>query len=314
MTTPSQPLVSIVVPAYNHARYLREAIDGILAQDYPHIELIVLNDGSTDDTDEVLRSYPSGRFYWETQANMGQSATLNKGWRMSRGEILAYLSADDALRPEAVSRSVAALQAHPEAVGVYCDYELISAESTVLRHVAAPEFDYFAMLQRGVCAPGPGAFFRRKAFEAAGPWNPAYRQMPDYDFWLRMGLFGTLLRVAEPLAYYRVHEQSQTFAAATAVRSEEAIQIIAELFRRSDLLPEVRAAERRAASGAKLLASQYHLRAGRYSAGIRSLASAVRIDPSKIWEPHTTRAVGSALFGRLRHSLEVRRLRGKRAA
>ena len=129
-----------------------------------------------------------------------------------------------------------------------------------------------------------------------------------------MGLYGTLRRIAEPLAYFRVHEQSQTFAAATVARSEEAIQIIADLYRRSDLSPEVRAAERGAESGAMLIAAQYHLRAGRYSAGIRFLAAAMRIDPGKICKPGTTRAVGSALFGRLRYSLEVHRRRGRAVA
>jgi glycosyltransferase involved in cell wall biosynthesis len=89
------PLVSIVVPAYNHADYLKECIESILAQDYPRVELIVLNDGSTDMTPAILLAY-GDRFRWENQANMGQSATLNKGWAMASGDILAYLSADDA--------------------------------------------------------------------------------------------------------------------------------------------------------------------------------------------------------------------------
>src|SRR5437762_6047257 len=87
------PLVSIVVPSYNHGRYLREAVDSIVAQDYPRIELIVIDDGSTDDSPEILRSY-GNRFHWERQPNQGQVATLNRGWLMSKGEILAYLSAD----------------------------------------------------------------------------------------------------------------------------------------------------------------------------------------------------------------------------
>src|SRR5688572_17065204 len=90
------PLVSIVVPSYNHARYLGEAIDSILAQDYPKIELIVIDDGSTDGSPEILRGYGK-RFHWELQTNQGQVATLNRGWMMSRGDIIGYLSADDVL-------------------------------------------------------------------------------------------------------------------------------------------------------------------------------------------------------------------------
>ena len=82
------------------------------------------------------------------------------------------------------------------------------------------------MLEEAVCPPGPGAFFRREAYETAGPWSSEYRQMPDYDFWLRMGLVGAFWRIAEPLAYFRMHEGSQTFAPASVPRSEEALRII----------------------------------------------------------------------------------------
>lgn len=305
MTTPSQPLVSIVVPAYNHARYLREAVDGILAQDYPHIELIVLNDGSKDDTEQVLRSYPSGRFYWETQVNLGQSATLNKGWRMSRGEILAYLSADDVLRPDAVSRSVKELHAYPEAVATYCDFELIAADSRTLRRIFAPPFSYREMIERAVCHPGPGAFFRRSAFEVAGAWNSAYRQMPDYEFWLRMGLIGTFRHIVEPLAKFRVHENSQTFAPATIAKSEEPLRIMTEFFRRDDLPAEIRLLEARAMFNAYLTAANLHWRAGRYRQGARSALRALRIHPPSAAAPHTGRLVAHALFSRLRHSLAL---------
>ena len=99
--TSLSPLVSIVIPAYNHDRYLGEAIDSILGQDYPNVELIVLDDGSTDGTRQILESYHS-RFYWESHKNMGQANTLNKGWRMSKDDLLGYLSADDVLFSQAI--------------------------------------------------------------------------------------------------------------------------------------------------------------------------------------------------------------------
>ncbi|MFN9973431.1 MAG: glycosyltransferase family 2 protein, partial [Phycisphaerae bacterium] len=79
----NSPLVSIVVPSYNHGRYLKEAIDSILDQDYPRVELIVIDDGSTDDSPQILASHP-GRFHREYQTNQGQVATLNRGWQMSK--------------------------------------------------------------------------------------------------------------------------------------------------------------------------------------------------------------------------------------
>src|SRR6185503_13231292 len=165
------PLVSIVVPSYNHARYLREAIDSILAQDYPRLELIVIDDGSTDGSSEILRGYGK-RFHWELQQNQGQVATLNRGWLMSKGEIIGYLSADDLLLPGAVSAAVHCLDANPDAALAYCDFNLIDPASAVVRRVRAPDFDYRRMVVEIECPPGPGAFFRRSAFDKAGTWNP----------------------------------------------------------------------------------------------------------------------------------------------
>lgn len=156
-------LVSIVIPTYNHSAYLGQAIDSVLNQDYQNIELIVLDDGSTDDTRAILERY-SNCFFWETQKNMGQSATLNKGWSMSKGDILAYLSADDLLMPNAVSRSVDCLLGNPDAVLSYCDFDLIDPESRIVRRVNAPEYSFIEMVTKFICAPSAGAFFWRGAF------------------------------------------------------------------------------------------------------------------------------------------------------
>src|SRR6185503_111739 len=98
------PLVSIVIPAYNLGHYVGATIDSVLAQDYPRVELIVIDDGSKDDTREVLARY-TGRMRWESQPNAGQVAAMNRGWGMASGEILSWIGADDLLLPDAVSTS-----------------------------------------------------------------------------------------------------------------------------------------------------------------------------------------------------------------
>src|SRR5258705_5071646 len=128
------PTVSIIIPSYNHADYLSQAIDSVLAQDYAAVELIVLDDGSTDATREVLERY-KGRFYSETQANIGQAATLNKGWKIARGDILGKLSADDTLLPTAISEAVRALMDNPRALVAYPDFQLIDPDSAPVKNV-----------------------------------------------------------------------------------------------------------------------------------------------------------------------------------
>ena len=151
--------VSIVIPAYNAADYVREAIDSILAQDYPEVELIVLDDGSTDNSLEIIKDY-EGQLVWGSHENMGQANTMNKGWQMASGVILSYLSADDVLMPSAVSKAIECLSENDEAILVYGDYDLIDESSDVIKNVCAPDFDYYTMVVNTVCMPGPGVFFR----------------------------------------------------------------------------------------------------------------------------------------------------------
>ena len=169
------PRVTIVTPAYNQADYLSETIDSVLAQDYPNIEYIVIDDGSTDNTREVLEQY-EGRIRWESQANIGQAATLNKGWEMGSGEIFGYLSSDDLLKPHAISESVSFMLKNPEAILVYPDYDLIDATGKFIRRINTLDFDYGNMVLNLVCYPGPGALFWKRFFYIAGGWNAGLQQ------------------------------------------------------------------------------------------------------------------------------------------
>jgi glycosyltransferase involved in cell wall biosynthesis len=294
------PLVSIVIPAYNYARYLDEAIESVLSQSYKDIELIVLDDGSTDNTRKVLEKY-TGRFYWETQKNLGQSETLNKGWRMSKGEILAYLSADDVLFPDAVATSVEWLLGHPDVVLTYCDYELIGPDAAPLRRVNAPDFDYREMVVKFVCPPGPGAFFRRSAFETTGLWDGSLRLSPDYDYWLRLGLLGKFLRIPGVLAGFRVHGGSQSFAAVDDQRSDEYVRVISRYYD-SQLVPVgLLADEQEALSNAYIAAARSHLRSGRYSKGLARLWRGISLYPRNLLASRTYKFVAHGLFNHLRY-------------
>ncbi len=296
------PLVSIVIPAYNHGRYLAEAVNSVLAQDHSPLELIVLDDGSTDDTPAVLARL-EGNFIRERHANMGQARTLQKGWAIAKGNILGYLSADDILAPGAVSAAVAALQAAPDAVATYCDYHLLDPQSRPVRQVKAPEYDYRAMFVDVVCPPGPGAFFRRDAYEATGPWNADLRQMPDYDFWLRLGLRGHFVHIEQQLAGFRVHDDSQSFAPTTPKRAAEPVTIIEGLLRTPGLAPDIVANGPQALAHAHLVSAQLHLRAGRWGAAGHSVRAAWSHSWSRVLSTRALRLLGNALFNRLGHRL-----------
>ena len=291
------PLVSIVVPAFNAQRYVRETIESLLAQDYAPLEIIAVDDGSTDRTREILESYGSA-LQCISQANAGQSSALNRGWSLSHGTILSYLSADDLLRPAAVRRAVETLQQRTSAVAVYPDYDWITPESRVLRRGPAPEFDYRALVTRMVLPPGPGAFFRREAFERTGGWDARYRQMPDVDFWLRMAELGEIVRIPEKLAGFRAHPRSMSFSRTTTELADEPIRIFDELYRHPSAIAAPYRAE--ALCCAHIVAARAHLRAGRLVTALRRLGKAWRYSRSGVVSGHTLHQLASGVMGRTR--------------
>ena len=305
------PTVSIIIPTYNYAGYLDEAIQSVLNQDYPNVELIVIDDGSTDNTRDVLEKY-TGRFYWETQNNMGQASTLNKGWQMSKGEILGRLSADDVLLPNAVSTTTRHLLENPDAVLAYCDYDLVDEGSSTLQRVIAPEMHYRDMIAKCVCPPGPGAFFTREAYLAAGPWNNTLNQTLDYEFWLRLGLWGKFLKIPEVLAWFRVHEESQTFAVADYIKSEEYTRIISDYYKREGLTSDVLAVKNEALSNAYIFTARSHLRSRRYATGLTRLLKGLYLYPRNL-SPRTARIVAHGLLNHVRHRL-IQRIKAAKTA
>ncbi len=292
------PLVSIVVPVYNGAPYLRKAIDSILQQDYPNIELIAVDDGSTDETPDILESYGE-RIRLVRQKNAGQSVALNTGWSMSAGSVLGYLSADDVLYPSAVRRSVEFLQEHPEMDATYCDYELISPSSDVTGQVRM-ELNFAAMLERLQIPMGPGAFFRKAIYAKVGGWNVDYYQSPDVDFWLRVASSGNVGHIDELLAGFRMHPGSTSFRKADPWGADEPIRIVEGYFH-SACSERAAALRDEARSTARVLAARAHLRAGRYRAGLKRLRQALVLSPRRVLTPYSLRILASGVLGQLRH-------------
>lgn len=293
------PKVSIVIPVYNAADYVREAIDSVLAQDYPDVELIVLNDGSTDNSLDIIKEY-EGRLIWGTHENRGQANTMNKGWQMASGDILSYLSADDLLLPHAVSKSVACLCEHEEVVLTYGDYELIDEKSELIKRVNAPDFDYYTMVVKTVCMPGPGVFFRRSVFEKTGGWNPELRQVPDYDYWIRAGLNGAFARIPVSLARFRVHEASQTYAESDVEKAEEMVWVLSRFYECSKIPEDIASAKQSALAGAHIYTARLHIRAGRFYLAIRHMLSAGTCDPFIFLSCYTSKMLLNGLIFRFR--------------
>jgi glycosyltransferase involved in cell wall biosynthesis len=234
---------------------------------------------------------------------MGQAATLNKGWEMADGEILSYLSADDALLPDAISKAVRRLTEKPDTVLVYCDFYLIDMNSRIIKEVRAGDFDYSELVVKNVCFPGQGVFFRRKAYESAGPWDIRLKQVPDFDFWIRLGLQGPFERIPETLSKFRVHDGSQSCCEPDERRSNEIIQVIADFFETSELPSHLRVRKNEALSFAGVIAARSHLRAGRYRMASDYLFRSIQLFFPVIFSIHAMRFIGNGLIYRIGKSL-----------
>ncbi len=254
MKDTSDPWVTIITPTYNRASYLEETIDSILGQDYPHIDYLVLDDGSTDNTRELLQRY-EGRLRWQSHPNMGEHRTVNKGFSLARGKYVAVVNSDDPLRPEAIRAAVGILEARPELLVAYPDWDMVDSSNRVVRTVCVPEYDYRQMVEYHQCLVGPGAVIRRVAIERVRGRNPEYRFVADLDFWLRVGLLGPMAKVPAALATWRTHGGSATHEQRGRAMAAEHIKVIDTFFGRRDLPRDIQRLRRRAMSWAHYTAA-----------------------------------------------------------
>jgi glycosyltransferase involved in cell wall biosynthesis len=226
-TSEMAPLVSIVLPVFNQAYLVEEAIGGVLSQSYRNWELIVVDDGSTDDLAERVRQHRDDRrVLFLRQPNQRLPAALNHGFAAARGELLTWTSADNIMLPQQLERLVAELLAHPEAGLVYSDYWAIDDKGEPLddagwrHHNRDPEIADLIRLPDRVTVEnfhrsgdnfiGASFLYRRAVADIVGSYADDAFGGEDFDFWLRMHLATEFRHVAEPLYKYRVHADTLT--------------------------------------------------------------------------------------------------------
>lgn len=233
MNTFDSPLVTIVMPA-TKTRFLAQAIESALGQDYPSLEVVVLDDGSSDPAmAPLLERYAErepDRFRFVRHDNVGQSETINRGMEMAAGEFAGYLSDDDLLLPGAVRRLAEALAASPDTVVAYPSYEVIDEEGEVLDTITPTDYSLAESVRMHDAIVGAGALFRTAAFRRVGGWDRDLRYRADYDFWMRLGALGDFHRIQEPLAAWRYHGEAGTVADAGLRMSLESLQVLDKLY------------------------------------------------------------------------------------
>jgi glycosyltransferase involved in cell wall biosynthesis len=206
----STPLVSIVTPSLNQGAFIEETIQSVLAQDYPNVEYLVVDGGSTDQTRDILARYAQ-RLSAASEPDDGQASAINRGFRRSRGSILGWINSDDYYETHAVSSAVALLLDEPDVALVYGDATFVDADGRVIGPCSqVSPFDYQRLLHEGDFIAQPAAFFRRDAFEAVGGLDESLHWAMDYDLWLKLGRRYPARYLPRPLARYRWTGRNKT--------------------------------------------------------------------------------------------------------
>jgi glycosyltransferase involved in cell wall biosynthesis len=214
-----QPLVTVVTPALNAARYLEENIASVAGQSYPRLEHIVVDGGSADGTIEILKRYPDVQ--WISEPDSGQSDALNKGLRLARGEVIGWLNADDFYLPGAVSSAVREFLGDPTAGVVYGNALLVDHSGQELSRIRSERFDMERALDFGNVVPQPAAFIRRSVLDQVGGLTTGYHYAMDFDLWIRIAKVASLEYVDADWAAFRIHRESKTGSALKAMWHEE---------------------------------------------------------------------------------------------
>ncbi len=222
--TSDDPLISVVIPSFNQGPFIGETIRSILDQDYPHIEVIVMDGGSTDATIEVLKGFP--QITWISERDRGQTHAINKGMLLARGDIRAYLNSDDVYRPGAFRAIADIFRREPETqilVG-NCDY--IDEHSQVIGHLKAKftglqNLVRYGGWERFHCIPQQATFWRASLMSEVGLFDISRHMVMDYDYWMRAAQHADFRTVDQTLAAFRLMAGTKTVSRTDEMYDEE---------------------------------------------------------------------------------------------
>jgi len=203
------PKISIITPSYNQAQFLEETIRSVLFQNYPNIEYIIIDGGSTDNSVEIIKKYQKWIKYWCSEPDNGQSEAINKGFKKSSGEIVAWLNSDDVYLPGTLFKIAEKFMIRSDIDLLYGDIEIIDEKSKKQFLIKSGQFHIEKILDYDFL-PQPATFFTRRIWISLGGLNEQYHYAMDYDLILHISLISPIEYISEPLAQFRLYSASKT--------------------------------------------------------------------------------------------------------
>ncbi len=208
------PLISIIIPSYNQGQFIKETIDSILTQSYKHVEVIVMDGGSSDSTIAILKSYGE-QIFWVSEKDRGQTHAINKGIALAKGEIITYLNSDDYLLSQSLQIVVDAFKSNHNQLWITGNYLIVDENGKQIQSLIA---NYKKLLRKflsfnllSVLNPiiQPGTFMRKELISEVGQFNESLRYTMDYDYWLRAIRIKKPMVLIEKLSAFRIHGSSK---------------------------------------------------------------------------------------------------------
>ena len=270
-------LVSIITPSYNQAPFLEQTIQSVLGQDYPHIEYIVVDGGSTDNSVEVIEKYADRLAYWISEKDSGQAEAINKGFARANGEIVAWLNSDDYYMLNTVSVAVRCFEQNPDVVMAYGDMLAVDGDGQIINVLKYKQLSLEDLLCFQIIGQ-PSVFFRRSALQKTGLLEPSFHFMLDHHLWIRLAQQGRILHIPQVWSAARYHAAAKNRVRA-AEFGREAFRVLDWAKRQPGLTDAVSRVKRRALASAHRYDARYLLDGGQPASALVAWFRALFLHP-----------------------------------
>jgi glycosyltransferase involved in cell wall biosynthesis len=275
------PLVSIITPSFNQVDFIEETILSVINQDYPNIEYIVIDGGSTDGSQEIIEKYAERLAFWTSEPDKGQADAINKGFQRATGEIVAWLNSDDMYMAGAIRQAVEALKANPQVGLVYGNGLMIDASGQLLDPHSYQAYDVLDLICFDVILQ-PTVFMRRSALEEADFLGEEYHLVLDHELWIRIASKYPILHVPSYWAVERTHVDAKTVAQA-AGWVDEAQRFLSHARDSKELGPIIAGNERRVQASFHAFSARRLIDAGQYGTAVKNFIRAFAFYPPVVF-------------------------------
>lgn len=274
------PLVSIITPSYNQARFLETTLRSVLEQSYPRVEYLVADGGSTDASTEIIQKYADRLAWWVSEKDGGQAEAINKGFSRCKGEIIGWVNSDDYYLPGTLEEVVQVFESNPQVGLVFGDVRVVDEHGSILNELHYGDWSIRELMSFHIIGQ-PAVFFRRSTLEQAGFLDLSYHLLLDHQLWLRMALTSAIKYHPSLWAAAHYHADCKNLAMASRF-GEEAQRIVRWMSEEQAFSRYLTGQERRIKAGAERLNAFYLLDAGEYQRSFKAYLRALWLNPGVV--------------------------------